>query len=260
MKIPCAITVDVEGDYWDENKTEGVIHGVPLILDLFNRLKIRGVFFWTAHAAQNHPDIVKKVINEGHEIGCHGLNHEDFSALSETQQVKVINRAARILRSFGADCKGFRAPRLRVNETLFRVLSDQGFSYDSSIPFWGIRRYKYKKRYDNPGPLELKCVPSYAFRLFYNQFPEIVTRSYNSLGYFVFFLHPWEVIQQSEKHRQLHVVKRLNVINTLKTGPLFLSRLESHLCDVKERFQFQRGTELSDIVRLNSRTQKVLNH
>ena len=248
MELPCAITVDVEGDYWDKNTTLGVVNGVPLILDLFRRLEIRGVFFWTAETAQKHPNILSRVINEGHEVGCHGLFHEDFSVLGKKRQSEIINKAVWVLQSFGADCKGFRAPRLRVNSSLFRVLLDQGFSYDSSIPFWGVRRYKYGTRYDNPCISELKCIPSYAFRIFYSYFSKLVSRSFDNLGYIVFFLHPWEVIRPPTK-TSISLSRKLNVINTLKTGPSFLSDLESYLFKRRDRFLFQTCAELSSIIK-----------
>ncbi|MBU0476981.1 polysaccharide deacetylase family protein [bacterium] len=37
---------------------------------------IKATFFWTAHAAENNPRMLKKVRDAGHEIGCHGLVHE----------------------------------------------------------------------------------------------------------------------------------------------------------------------------------------
>jgi peptidoglycan/xylan/chitin deacetylase (PgdA/CDA1 family) len=248
MKTPCAITVDVEGDYWDANTTLGIIHGIPLILDLLKRLDIKGSFFWTAEAAKKHPDILSRVMNEGHEIGCHGYRHENFTALEKKQQSKIIDEATLILRSLGADCKGFRAPRLRVNHTLFQILPDHGYSYDSSIPFWGIRRYKYGKRYDNITLTELKCIPSYAFRLFNHHFLKIISHSSQHLGYIVFFLHPWEVIKQPITTSQMPLLKRLNLINTLNVGPIFLSGLESYLFMVKENFLFRTCLELSSMI------------
>jgi len=248
MKIPYAITVDVESDYWDKNTTVGVTHGLPLILDLFNRLEIKGVFFWTAETAQKHPDILTRVMKEGHEIGCHGFCHEDFSVLGETQQSDILQEAAYIFRSFGAICKGFRAPRLRVNDSLFPILLDHGFIYDSSIPFWGIRRYKYGTRYDRPGLPELKCVPSYAFRIFNKSFSKIVMRSFDRLGYVVFFLHPWEVIKQPPKVPHMPYARRLNVINTIHVGPEFLDILETYLFRIKDCSMFQTCIEMSEMV------------
>ena len=52
---------------------EGVQHGTPLMLSLLGKYGISATFFWTGHAAENNPDIVKLVRDSGHETGCHGL-------------------------------------------------------------------------------------------------------------------------------------------------------------------------------------------
>lgn len=236
-KMPFALTIDTEGDYWDQNTTKGIQQGVPQLLDLFQKLEIPATFFWTAKAAQKHRDVVSQVISQGHEIGCHGLNHENFSVLDYKKQSEIIDMASDTLRSFGTDCIGFRAPRLRVNESLFAVLVEHGFTYDSSIPFWGIRRYLYGNRYDSPGIVELKCTPSYAFRVTPRNFSNIISRSCLQLGYAVFFTHPWEIITPPSSV-SLPLVRRMNFINTMRTGPLFFHRLEEYLFQAKEVFSF----------------------
>ena len=55
---------------------EGVKHGTPQLLKLLKKHGIRATFFWTGHAAENNPDMVRRVRDAGHETGCHGLYHE----------------------------------------------------------------------------------------------------------------------------------------------------------------------------------------
>ena len=103
MKTDFAITVDVEGDYWDEQRSDGVVSGIPIILELFDRLEAKGTFFWTADMARKHPNIVTRVLDAGHEIGCHGFYHENFIDLNEKQQRKVIKEAVQLFQSFSTD-------------------------------------------------------------------------------------------------------------------------------------------------------------
>ncbi len=53
---------------------EGVEHGTPKILEILDRHDIAATFFWTGHAAENNPEMVKRVRDAGHETGCHGLS------------------------------------------------------------------------------------------------------------------------------------------------------------------------------------------
>jgi len=48
----------------------------PLILEKLEKHKIHATFFWTGHAAENNPGMVRQVRDAGHETGCHGLYHE----------------------------------------------------------------------------------------------------------------------------------------------------------------------------------------
>ena len=59
---------------------EGVKRGTPQILKLLKAHGIRATFFWTGHAAETNPEMVRRVRDAGHETGCHGLYHETGSA------------------------------------------------------------------------------------------------------------------------------------------------------------------------------------
>ena len=56
---------------------EGVQHGVPKLLKLFDRHDVKGTFFFTGEAAKVNPDIAKMVAQSTSEVGCHSLYHEN---------------------------------------------------------------------------------------------------------------------------------------------------------------------------------------
>jgi len=55
---------------------EGVKKGTLPLLKILKKYNARSTFYWTGHAAENNPDMLLHVSNEGHETGCHGLFHE----------------------------------------------------------------------------------------------------------------------------------------------------------------------------------------
>lgn len=75
--ITVILGLDVETDVgsW-YNTYEGMVHGTPLLLDLFRDKGVTGTFFVTGHAAQEHPEVVRAIAAAGHEVGCHSLYHE----------------------------------------------------------------------------------------------------------------------------------------------------------------------------------------
>ncbi|MFC9425282.1 bifunctional polysaccharide deacetylase/glycosyltransferase family 2 protein [Streptomyces sp. NPDC056987] len=51
----------------------------PKVLDELRKYNAHGVFFITGTMASRHPDLVKRMVDEGHEIGLHTFNHPDLS-------------------------------------------------------------------------------------------------------------------------------------------------------------------------------------
>ncbi len=69
-------TVDVEYDYGGRTGGDkGILHGLPLILDLFMDNKIKALFFISTELMGGYKRKIRKILNEGHKIGSHGHFH-----------------------------------------------------------------------------------------------------------------------------------------------------------------------------------------
>ncbi|MFI6641650.1 glycosyltransferase [Streptomyces sp. NPDC050504] len=55
----------------------------PKVLDKLKEYDAHGVFFVTGTMASRHPDLVERMVREGHEIGLHTFNHPDLSYQSD---------------------------------------------------------------------------------------------------------------------------------------------------------------------------------
>src|SRR6266498_1263985 len=82
-----ALTVDVE-DYFQVEAFAGVIdrrdwEGQPRrvarnterLLDIFGGAGVTATFFMLGWVAQRHPELVRRIIAEGHELASHGADH-----------------------------------------------------------------------------------------------------------------------------------------------------------------------------------------
>ena len=144
-----ALTVDVE-DYFQVEAFTNVIRkedwerweprverNTHRLLELFARHNVKGTFFILGWVAERHPELVREVTRAGHEIACHGYDHQ----LIRTQGSEIfradIRRAKSLLEDVtGAQVVGYRAPTYSVTEqTLWALdlLIEEGFQYDSSI-------------------------------------------------------------------------------------------------------------------------------
>ena len=62
-------------DYTLEEGMEVSIYGTNLILDILKKNKVKATFFCTGNFARNAKDVMKRIVEEGHEVACHGVDH-----------------------------------------------------------------------------------------------------------------------------------------------------------------------------------------
>ncbi len=67
------------------------------ILDLLAQYNIRATFFVIGQNVSAHPDLVKREIAEGHEVGNHTLSHPDISGISQTELIKQLRETDSII-------------------------------------------------------------------------------------------------------------------------------------------------------------------
>ena len=144
-----ALTVDVE-DYFHVQAFADVIlpsqwSQFPLrvekntrrLLEMFDRRGVRATFFVLGWVAEHCPAIVREIALAGHEIGCHGYNHEMIGLSNENAFCEDIHRAKAILEELSrSSVRCYRAPSYSVTaNTLWALdlLHHAGFEYDSSI-------------------------------------------------------------------------------------------------------------------------------
>ncbi|MFG2496629.1 glycosyltransferase [Streptomyces sp. NPDC048441] len=57
----------------------------PKVLDVLKKHHAHGVFFVTGTMASRYPDLVERMVSEGHEVGLHTFNHPDLSYQSSSR-------------------------------------------------------------------------------------------------------------------------------------------------------------------------------
>jgi len=161
---------------------------MPALLDLLSALRVRATFFTTGEMARLFPDIVARVVAEGHELACHGQWHRDFTRLTREEANRELRESTEILRSF-APVVSFRAPYLRYPAAYLDLLPQNGLSIDSSVA-----RYKRGENHREtdtvPGLVRIPAsLTSSALRL-----PRVIRNAWirGLRAPRVLFVHPWE--------------------------------------------------------------------
>ena len=135
--------------------------GLEALLDCCDRYGIRGTIFFAGRFAEAYPDLVRTCLRQGHQLGTHGWAHggleedENFRTAPYEQQRQWIRRATdAVEKAAGVRPVVFRAPNLWISETTLRVLEEEGYHYDSSVPArrfdMGLGRVHYLKYFRAP--------------------------------------------------------------------------------------------------------------
>jgi peptidoglycan-N-acetylmuramic acid deacetylase len=108
---------------------EGYENGyTPKILDALRNNSVKAVFFITAPYLKQHQDIVRRMIEEGHTVGNHTVNHPSLPGLSdEVIEEEVLGLDRAFSEKFGFNMKYLRPPKGEYSEKTLRITSNLGY-------------------------------------------------------------------------------------------------------------------------------------
>lgn len=128
------------------------------ILEVLKQNEVKATFFITAHYLNTHPELVKKMIDDGHIVGNHTVNHKSMPECSlSTIKSEVMDLHTAIYEKFGYEMKYIRPPKgeysqrtLAYTNSLNYTTVMWSFAYDD----WdenkqGREEYGKKKVLDN---------------------------------------------------------------------------------------------------------------
>jgi len=140
------LTFDIEDWYncdfitqdfnWDKFEVR-IYENLYRILEELEKRNIKGTFFCLGWIAENHPDVVKAIAREGHQLGCHSYQHELSYRFDRSGFLKDTEKSKKLIEDLiGQPINAFRAPGFSISENniwALEVLTELGFEYDCSI-------------------------------------------------------------------------------------------------------------------------------
>ena len=107
------------------------------LLDLLEERGIKATFFCVGMMGKNFPDVVRKIREKGHEIGCHSNVHTWLNKMTPEECLEDTRQALDNLQQcIGEKVQSYRAPAFSVGEDsrwVFDILSECGITRDSSV-------------------------------------------------------------------------------------------------------------------------------
>jgi peptidoglycan-N-acetylglucosamine deacetylase len=100
----------------------------PQILEIFSEAKSKATFFMIGEQMKNHPEVVKQVAEQGHEIGNHTFSHPKLSQLSIYDCLEEIEQTEKLVVELaGRKPVVFRPPYLDYNQDTVSILQQKGY-------------------------------------------------------------------------------------------------------------------------------------
>jgi polysaccharide deacetylase family protein (PEP-CTERM system associated) len=223
-----ALTIDVE-DYfqvsalaryiprseWDSQESR-IERNVERILHLLADYDARATFFTLGWIAERYPQLVRRIVDGGHELASHGFAHRRATEQSPEAFFSDIHLAKIVLEDIcGTEVRGYRAPSFSIGESnawAFECIQRAGYLYSSSV--YPIRHDHYgtpdAPRFAHDVREGLVEMPITTMRLFGRNWPAGGGGYFRLLPYamsrwllrrvnqvdqqpVIFYFHPWEI-------------------------------------------------------------------
>lgn len=97
------------------------------ILDVLKEKEVKAIFFITGDYLEDSPELVKRFIDEGHEVGNHSMNHYSFATISSKAVENEIKELDNMLFDlYGKRTYFVRPPKGEFNETSLCAIEGLG--------------------------------------------------------------------------------------------------------------------------------------
>ena len=98
------------------------------ILDALKQNNVKGTFFVTAHYVNTASDLVKRMIDEGHIVGNHTVNHKSMPSLSDDELTTEVMKLHQVIyEKYNYEMKYMRPPKGEFSERTLSLCEKLGY-------------------------------------------------------------------------------------------------------------------------------------
>jgi polysaccharide deacetylase family protein (PEP-CTERM system associated) len=234
-----------------------VERNVDRLLALFGDAGVKATFFTLGWIAERYPGMVRRIVDQGHELASHGWDHTRADSQDEAAFRADIRKTKRLLEDLGGVAvSGYRAATFSIgpkNLWAFGVLGEEGYRYSSSL--YPIRHDFYgdasaSRVPFHPQGAKLLEVPMTTVQWFGRNFPCSGGGYFRLLPYTlsrlnmrrvnrhegrpcIFYFHPWEIDPGQPRQQGVGLKTRLRHYTNL-------GRMERRLARLLRDFSWDR--------------------
>lgn len=237
-------------EYTLEEGMKVSVEGTNIILDILKANDVRATMFCTANFAENAPETMQRIMDDGHEVACHGVDHFEPKETDFMVSKQVIEDLT------GRKVAGYRQPRMfPVKDS---EIKKAGYVYNSSLnPAFIPGRYMNLKTprtyFLKDGVLQIPAsvTPHMRFPLFWLALHHLPEGMYHRFvrgvlkhdGYFTTYFHPWEFYELGD-----HPEFKISYVIRKNSGSNMAKRLDNLIKTLKKDHKFITYSEFADSV------------
>ena len=268
-----AMTCDVE-DYFQVSAFEGIVprsrwtdadcripRNIDNALQLFADHDAKATFFTLGWVAEHYPEVVRRIVDEGHELASHGMCHHRVWSQTPDEFREDAGTARRLLEDVGGvSVSGYRAASWSIDKRTpwaHGILAELGYKYSSSV--YPVSHDHYgvpdapRHPYTIDGVAITEVPPSTAQWLgrnipisgggYFRLFPLSLSKYFinqhqdNESCPYVFYFHPWELDPDQPRFREAPFKARFRHY-------LNLDKFEGRLSELLSIYKWGRMDEI----------------
>ena len=255
---------------WSKYETR-IHHNIDRILLMLSEKNQKATFFCLGWIAEKHPDVVKKIDSEGHEIGSHSHMHQLVYEQSPDEFRKDLDRSIKLLEDVtGKRINTYRSPGFSLKQNCmwaFDIMAELGIEKDCSIfPAYrshgGIPGFSIKKPFIiQSNGNSIKEFPMSVFRLsgfnmafsgggYFRLLPyKIIKRIVQKEDYVMTYFHPRDFDEGQPLIENLSLIRRFKSYYGLSSSFQKLEKMLSEfdfiaLSKASERINWRKTTKI----------------
>lgn len=99
------------------------------ILDVLKENNVKATFFITAHYLNTQPELVQRMIEEGHIVGNHTVNHKSMPDLEDEKiKTEIMDLHKAVYEKFNYEMKYIRPPMGEFSERTLEITKNLGYT------------------------------------------------------------------------------------------------------------------------------------
>ena len=215
-------------------KKPQVINGIDKILNWLEKRNVSATFFTVGELLEYHPELLDKILDNGHEIGFHTMTHTRLDSQTPEEFELEVQTFEKLT---SKKSKGFRAPTFSLNSDsswILDILSKYGYLYDSSIVPAKTKLYGLPNAEKNPYRINSSNLEKNTSSSNFFEFPILTTGFFGKTmpvgGFYLRFL-PMYLIEKEIRNRNNNNFPATIYIHSWELTPEFMPKIKLPLID-----------------------------